>query len=269
MLDISNLSVTYAGSGYPSLNKVTIRGQKGELVVVGGPSGCGKSTLAKVILGLIPHFEEATVVGEIRVAGRTLDNLTRHDILKLFGYLPQYPYDSTISLLAEEEVAFPLENSGVEPKKIHERMQWLFRELGIEHLQGRIMTELSSGELQKVSLATAIACQPPILVLDEPMARVDSRTGVKIAQLIQQLARQDHLILVFEHHLEHLLPIADRLIILRHGQVVADGIPRSVVDELDRVDLPEVCQLHAPGNSQPLSLDEAVEGWKHYIQGEQ
>ncbi len=260
MLDINNLSVIYQGEHVKALDDVSFSCKKGELVVIAGPSGCGKSTIAKAILGLIPAFIEATIKGKIEINCDNIAEITRRHLLELVGYVPQYPHDFTTSLLVEEEIVFPLENMQVVPDEIHKRLDLVLSQLDITHLKNRLVTELSSGELQRVSLATALAYSPPLLILDEPMARIDSQSETKIALTLKELANKGHTILAFEHHLDYLLPLADRLIIVENGTIVADSNPRSLVSKLSNIDAPEVSMINfKTGHDSVLSIQEALE----------
>lgn len=258
ILEICDLSIRYLNSSQWALREVNFSIDKEELVVVAGPSGCGKSTLAQSILGLIPAFVEAEILGTIKIKKRCLDELSRRDIIQFLGYVPQYPADFTISLLVEEEIAFSLENLSFSREQIKSRITNVLDQLEISHLRYRLMTELSSGELQRVALATALAPRPPILIFDEPMARIDPKSEIKLAQTLKNLSLNGHLVVAFEHRLDYLLPLADRILLLDDGKMVANGKPRSLLDEIKDVDLPEVSRLTFPSVTQrALDLDEA------------
>ena len=260
MLNITNLSVIYQGEHTKALDDVSFSCKKGELVVIAGPSGCGKSTIAKAILGLIPAFIEATIKGKIEINCDNIAEITRKHLIELVGYVPQYPHDFTTSLLVEEEIVFPLENMQVVPDEIHKRLDLVLSQLDIAHLRNRLVTELSSGELQRVSLATALAYSPPLVILDQPMARIDSQSETRIALILTELASKGHTVLAFEHHLDYLLPLADRLIIVDQGAIVADSNPRSLVSKLSNIDAPEVSMINfKTGHDSVLSIQEALE----------
>ncbi len=258
LLEISNLSVRYHSSSQWAIEEVNFSVEKEELIIVAGPSGCGKSTLAQAILGLIPAFVEAEILGKIRIKKKLLDDLSRKDIIQLLGYVPQYPADFTISLLVEEEIAFSLENLAYPRGEIKSRITDVLNQLEISHLRYRLMTELSSGELQRVALATALAPRPPILIFDEPMARIDPKSEITLARILQNLSQKGHLVIAFEHRLDYLLPLADRVLLLENGRLVADSEPRSLLERMKDIDLPEVSEIIFPGIiKRALDLDEA------------
>lgn len=254
LLEIENFSVKFRGSDIYALKNVSLNGEKGELIIVAGKSGCGKSTLAQAILGLIPKLVNAETAGTILINNKSILQLTRAEIIENIGYVPQYPADYTVSLLVEEEISFSLENLALHQDEIKSRIDSSLRSLSILHLKYRLITELSSGELQKVALATAIACEPKILILDEPMARLDPKSEIELVQTLHKLLDQERLVMVFEHRLDYLLPYADRLIVLDDGQLIQSGNPREILGSLSGVDLPEISEL-AGANIKSPSID--------------
>ncbi|MBD3190246.1 MAG: ATP-binding cassette domain-containing protein [Candidatus Heimdallarchaeota archaeon] len=265
MLEIQDFSVKYVNSSFLALDSINFHTKKGELVIIAGPSGSGKSTLAHSIMRLIPAFVKATIKGSILLYGKELLEINRKELVQLLGYVPQYPSDFTTSLLVEEEIAFPLENLRFPPPTIPQRVNEVLNMLDISSLQKRLITELSSGEIQRVELATAIAPSPSLLILDEPMARIDPRAEIQLANNLRKLADNGHTCLVFEHRLDYLLNVADRLIILEEGKVIGDGNPSNLVHQLKQVDLPELTQISVPTKSPILSISEAKEILKEQI----
>ena len=232
MLQIKDLTVRYLTGKKDALKSINLEAHKGEFIVIAGSSGSGKSTLAQVLMTLIPNFVEAKITGDVSYDGTSFNNLTREKIVEILGYVPQYPSDFTTSLLVEEEIVFLLENLALDTEQISSRLNQVLTELEINHLQRRVIPELSSGELQRVFLASALAFTPPIIILDEPIARIDPKTEVKIVDKLRDLADQGHLVIAFEHRLDYILTKADRLIILDNGSIVNDGIPSKLIVEI-------------------------------------
>lgn len=252
MLEIQDFSVKYSDSSSLALDSINFQTKKGELVIIAGPSGSGKSTLAHSIMRLIPAFVKAAIQGTIMINRKELLDIDRKELVQLIGYVPQYPADFTTSLLVEEEIAFPLENLRFSQEEIPKRINEVLGTLDISSLQKRLITELSSGELQRVELATAIAPSPSLLILDEPMARIDPRAEIQLANNLRKIADNGHTCLVFEHRLDYLLDIADRLIILDEGKIVGDDAPSNIIHKLKKVDLPELTQINVP-TKRPIS----------------
>ncbi len=259
MLRIRNLSVKYQSDKRYALNSVNINAKAGEFIVIAGPSGSGKSTLANVIMSLIPNFIKADINGIIEFNDESIFSLDRKELIKLLGYVPQYPSDFTTSLLVEEEIAFVLENLAIEANEINKRLDSILDLLKIKHLKKRLITELSSGELQRVALAVAIVTEAPLIILDEPIARIDSKSEVMLTELLRDIADKGHLVIAFEHRLDYILQKADRLIILDEGKIISDDLPKKTVNLLKNIDPPEISTLECSSKEQILLIEEAVE----------
>jgi len=157
MFEITNLGIKYQGGSSWILQKVSFVANPGEITLITGASGSGKSTLARALMTLIPKFYPAILEGEIILNGQKVNSIARSEFIKLCGYVPQYPADFTTTLSVEEEIAQTLENLGYISNQILRRINEVFSLLEINHLRNKVQTELSSGELQRVALATAIA----------------------------------------------------------------------------------------------------------------
>ncbi|MHA1221903.1 MAG: ABC transporter ATP-binding protein [Candidatus Heimdallarchaeaceae archaeon] len=259
MLAVQNLSVKYANEKKFALNSINFSANLGEFIVIAGSSGSGKSTLAQALLGLIPDFIKAELSGDIKYQNNSLKHLSRKERIEKLGYIPQYPSDYTTSLLVEEEIAFVLENMRISPIEIRNRIRETLSLLEISKLHNRLVTELSSGELQRVFLASSLVYRPPILILDEPIARIDPKTEVKLSNILAGLAKRGHLVIAFEHRLDYILAKASRLLILDKGRLIADGKPGENVQLLEQIDPPEIFsvnQLNKINNA--LSIEEAI-----------
>jgi energy-coupling factor transporter ATP-binding protein EcfA2 len=259
LLEFKDISVKYRGSSKSALDRVSFIVDRGNLVVITGASGSGKSTLANLIIRLIPDFIPAEISGEILYQGTNLQSISRAEHFAAFGFVPQYPADYTTTMIVEEEIVFPLENLGLSREEIYHRLDKVLEELDITHLHNRLLLELSSGELQRVALATALVMNPQTLILDEPMARIDPKSEVKLVRNLKSLAARGMLIIAFEHRLDYLLAEADIVVVLKNGKVKTVGSPKAVVPAMEGVDIPEIANLVlSSGRPYPLEIDEAV-----------
>lgn len=271
MLVCSNLSVRYESNREWTLKNVNVKVFPGELVLIVGASGSGKTTLAKVFSGLVPNFYPAEVKGEVRIFGKNPGELEPLELIRLIGFLPQNPTDYVLSLIVEEEIVYLLENLALDRDEIRNRLEKWLEALKIEHLRYRLTTELSDGELQKVYLASLLSAQPKGLILDEPFARLDPTSAQELSTILRRLADEGLAIMVTEHHLDDVLPLADRVYFLSEGRVVAEGNPKEVVKYLKEVDIPEITEaffeLEKLGIrvEKPLSLSEALEVVQRYV----
>ena len=265
MLKINNLGVKYAGSSTWALENISFTAKPGQLTLISGSSGSGKSTLARTMMTLIPKFYSALIKGEIQVNDLSVQTYSRSELIRLFGYVPQYPADFVTTLSVEEEVGLVLENLRLVPEEIVTRLDEVFTSLKINHLRNKIQTELSSGELQRVALATALAPDVPILIFDEPMARIDLKSELLLVKLVKELVKEGKTVLAFEHRIDYLLEVADKVIVLDEGLVVAQGKPKDIIKHLLPIDPPEISLMDIDSLTMPISLTEAQERLKELL----
>lgn len=258
-MKVSNLYVRYKGEEFFALEDVSFSAKTGELVLIAGPSGSGKTTLARIIAGLIPHLYPAEVKGEVDIMGINPITQGISKLTGIVGFVSQTPEMFTTSIVVIEELAMSLINRGVPRDEIIEKVMRVAKWLGIEDLLNRSTFELSSGQMQKVTLASVLVDDPLVLVLDEPLARLDKKSCLEVARILRELANNGKLVLVFEHHLDEILPLADRVIVLNKGRIIANAKPRDVVKLLYNIDIPEISEafLLAKEDFIPLTVDEA------------
>jgi energy-coupling factor transporter ATP-binding protein EcfA2 len=221
---VKGLSFTYPTALGPALADVSLSLEPGELVVVLGPSGSGKSTLLRALAGLVPHFHGGRFWGAVEVAGR---DTRRHGPAELAGTVAtlfQDPEDQVVFTRVLNEVAFGLENVGVPPREIEGRALDALAAVGAEHLAGRLVTELSGGELQRVCLAATLAPRPKLLLLDEPTSQLDPEGAEALVVLTCELARERGTAVVISEQRPALpLELCDRMVFLEAGRLVFDG----------------------------------------------
>jgi energy-coupling factor transport system ATP-binding protein len=198
----------------------------GELVVVAGASGSGKSTLLRAISGLVPHFHGGAFAGQVVVAGMDTREHGPGELAAAVGTLFQDPETQVVLGTPRSELAFPLENRGEAAGAVARGVEEAALALGIAALLDRPTSELSGGELQRVSLGAALAGRPSVVVLDEPTSQLDPVAGDELIALLRRLNEDcDTTILLAEHRLERCLAAADRVIALSDGRVACDAPP--------------------------------------------
>lgn len=219
-----NLTFSYPGSREPALRDVSACLAPGQVVAVLGPSGSGKSTLLRAFAGLVPHFHGGSFSGCAEVGG--LDT-RRHGPAALAGTVAtlfQDPEDQVVFTRVLNEVTFGLENVGTPPTEIEARALDALAAAGAEHLAGRLVTELSGGELQRVCLAATLALEPRLLLLDEPTSQLDHEGAEALVKLSCVLARErGTAVLMSEQRPELPLRVADRVLFVEAGRIVFDG----------------------------------------------
>ena len=255
---------TASSPGMP-LDGASLIVRRGEFVLLTGPSGCGKSTLLRAFLGLVPHLHGGGLSGEVRAFGEDVAETLPHRLAPRIGMVFQNPEDQLVATAVEADVAFGPENLGLPRVEVAARVERAIARIGIEALRHRSVHEISVGQQQKVALASVMALEPEVLLLDEPTSCLDPRSARDLLEEVRKLNRESGLTVVLaEHRLDLALPFADRLVVMHRGRVIRDGSPRAVVAlgglaEIG-VGLPPVVEaFRRMGVSDPpLSVEEAA-----------
>jgi len=269
IIETRNLTYTYPGASRPSISDVSIKVEKGQFVLITGPSGCGKTTLCRTFNGLIPHFYQGELKGEITVAGQDATKHPTYEMAKHVGLVFQNPENQLFALSVEKDVAFGLENLGVSREEMRKRVDWALNLTGIYELRERSPHEMSGGQQQRVAIAAVLAMQPEIIVLDEPTSFLDPLSAEKIFEVIHEFNKKLGITVVLvEHRLDLTAKYADHIIIMDEGKVRFDGDTREVLSNeetrLIGVGIPKATLLYELlrkdganlGNVTPLSSDE-------------
>ncbi len=227
MIDVRNLKFAYKAD--PILDGVSFHVDEGQFVTVLGANGTGKSTLFKCLLGLLNYQS-----GDVAIAGKDIRKLPRRTLAGLVGYVPQqeaqiYNYtvmDTVLMGMARKIGAFRA------PKKEQlDECTEILKKLGIDHLAGRGVNEISGGERQMTLLARALAQNAKILIMDEPTANLDYGHQHEVMRLIQSLTKGGYTILLSTHNPEHAVMYASHVLALKDHQVCAYGRNEDVLDE--------------------------------------
>lgn len=232
MVEIEDLSFWYAGQDQPSLEHIDLRVAAGEFVVIAGRSGCGKTTLLNCLNGIIPHHLTGRVEGRVVVGGQLVADVPVYRLSLKIGALLQNPEAQFFTLTVQDEVAFGLENLGFAPDMIRERVEAALTAVSMQDRADSFLSELSGGQKQRVAIAAVLAMQPQVLVFDEPTSDLDPAGKKTITGLLKRL-QQDYkiTIIVVEHNLSAVGPVADRLVIMNEGKVVLDDSPQRAFGE--------------------------------------
>jgi energy-coupling factor transporter ATPase len=231
LIETENLTYTYPGGTRPSLLNVSIRIEKGEFTLITGPSGCGKTTLCRCFNGLIPHFYQGELKGEVMVAGLKVAEKQIYELAKHVGLVFQNPENQLFALSVEKDVAFGLENLGVPREELRARVDWALQLTGIQDLRERAPYELSGGQQQRVAIASVLAMQPEIIVLDEPTSFLDPLGAKKIFEDIYKLNKKLGITVVLvEHRLDLTARYADHIITMDQGRIALDGDSREILN---------------------------------------
>lgn len=198
---------------------------EGKIHVIAGPSGSGKSTLLQVINGLIPHINEGKFEGRVFLRGEDVTDVPVRQRSKDIGLVMQDPEGQFCTFTVEEELAFGLENHGTPVDEIGVRVQDALGLIGLPEYAARPLTDMSGGQKQKIAIASIVAMDPQILLLDEPTANLDPESRRTVLSMIVKLARERGItIIMVEHNLEEIMDEVDRIIIMdSDGRIAADA----------------------------------------------
>ncbi len=218
--------------------------KKGEFVAVLGANGCGKSTLAKHFNALLLPQSGTVLVQKMN----TTQEEHVYDIRQKVGMVLQNPDNQIVATVVEEDVAFALENLGVEPGEIRKRIDQAMKMTGIYEHRNKAPHKLSGGQKQRVAIAGVIAMRPDCLVLDESTAMLDPRGREQVMETIHRLNQEFGMTVVSITHYMEEAAQADRVLVMSEGKVVMEGTPKEVFSQTQRLrqlrlDVPQAAEL--------------------------
>ena len=225
---IKDLSFSYAGAkGKESLHNVNLTIQKGEYIVLCGKSGSGKTTLLRQLKSVLaPHGKCS---GEILFNGVSLDKVSQRDQSSKIGYVMQNPDDQIVTDKVWHELAFGLESLGCDQKTMRARVAEMACYFGIQDWFHRDVANLSGGQKQLLNLASIMAMQPEVLILDEPTSQLDPIAASDFLNTVRKINMElGTTVIITEHRLEDIFPYADRAIVMDGGKIIADDTPRNI-----------------------------------------
>ena len=233
ILNVENLSFKYPQSDGQVLSDVSFSALRGEFITVCGSTGSGKSTLLKMIKRELSPLGEKS--GEIRIFGAPQAQMSDYDAARKVGIVFQHPEQQIVCDKVWHEIAFGLENLGEPRELIRRRVAETAAYFGIENIFYKKTAELSGGEKQLVALASVMAMEPDIILLDEPTSRLDPIAVKEFIATLRRVCREmGTTVIIVEHSLGDLLEISDKLLVLENGRVAAFGAPRDAVAALGK-----------------------------------
>lgn len=235
LASIQGVTYSYPRSEQPALSDASLELSDGEFSLAVGPSGGGKSTFLRLLNGLVPQFHGGTIAGSVTVCGLDAIRTPTRQLSLVAGMVFQEPEAQSVAETVIEEVAFGMEQRAVPRDEMHRRADDLLGELGIEHLRHRRQQTLSGGERQRVAIASVLAMEPNLLVLDEPTSQLDESGAVSLISALLNLRRRRGLSVVLaEHRLDRLLHQVDRVIEVEAG-ILRSLTPEQALGELRAV----------------------------------
>jgi energy-coupling factor transport system ATP-binding protein len=219
LASVAGLSFSYPDAP-PALRDVSLELEAGDVVALLGPSGSGKSTLLRALAGLVPHFHGGHFAGVVVVAALDTRRTRPAELAGTVATVFQDPEDQVVMTIVANEVAFGLENLGVAPAEIWPRVERALDAVDALNLWGRKTVELSGGELQRVCLASALALEPQLLLLDEPTSQLDPDAAALFLAAVERLGAA---VVLSEHRVPRALELATRVVFLDGGRILLDA----------------------------------------------
>jgi energy-coupling factor transport system ATP-binding protein len=242
MIEVEEVNFTYP-NGVKALKNVSLVVKNGEFVAIMGQNGAGKTTLVKHFNGLLKPS-----TGAIRVDGVETTKTSVAAMARKVGFVFQNPDHQLFSETVEEEIAFALKNFGFEEEAIQKRVTWALNLLGLTQYRKTSPFMLSGGERKRVALASVLAWDPQILILDEPTIGQDYQQKEKLRQFIVQMQTQRKTVVIVTHDVEFVAECSPRVVLMKEGKIVADGEGKEILTNLEAlaqssIVLPQIAQI--------------------------
>lgn len=217
-IKLTDVCFSYDGEE-PQLNNLSLEIDKGECVLVTGASGCGKTTLTRLINGLIPHYYEGELTGDLQLNGKSTSTLADWEYGEQVGSVFQDARSQFFTSNVLDELAFASENYRLEAETITQRIDQVLELNRMDYLRNRKLSQLSSGEKQKVAMGAVEVHHPEIFVLDEPSANLDNQGNAQLAATVEQLKRTGKTVVIADHRIHYLMETADRIVYMAKGEI--------------------------------------------------
>jgi len=228
LFEIQDLTYYYPDKQAPALEKINLKVEEGEFILVTGRSGSGKSSLARSLAGLIPDFYGGKIGGKVLFKGIDLRSMDRREIPRNIGIVFQDPEKQLVMNSVEAEVVFGLENIGLNHWEMARRLAEVLGFLNLSEIKDNFTSSLSGGQKQKVVIASVLAMRPEALILDEPTSQLDPSNADEILKLIKGLNEEGMTVFLVEQRLERCFSYADRIVVLDRGRLIKSGTPREI-----------------------------------------
>ena len=261
VINIQDLTWTYLNGEEPALNGIDLTVEEGQVIGIVGPNENGKTTLLKAISGMIPRSTDGIKEGTVELFGKPVEEYEERELGSTVGFVFSDPELQFTMMNVLDEIIFGLENLRLENDEIEERLHWAAEKVGIEDLLEKSPLELSGGQKQRVALASVIAMKPDIFVFDEPTNMLDPHGKAQVFEIIEELIAEGKTVIIAEHDLEYLAPLADELAYLDSGMITRRDSPRQFFRELPDEELkglfpPEVTLFARQLEEQDIEIDQ-------------
>ena len=229
---IENVNYKYPLEDKQALKNINIEIKKGEFWAVIGKNGSGKTTFCNMLRRFVPDFYKGELTGKITLEDKELKDYSQKELVQKIGFVFQNPFTqiSGVKDTVFEEIAYGLENLGLDKEDIISKVEKILKLLEIEKLRERNPYDLSGGQKQRVALASIIAMDPDILVIDEPTSQLDPKGTEDIFKIINLMANEGKTIILVEHKLELIAEYAQNILVLDEGEIILNGKAEEVLN---------------------------------------
>lgn len=254
MISIKNLNFKYSGNENYAIENLSLEIPKGKYVAILGHNGSGKSTLAKLLVGLYKPN-----AGEIIINGITISKKTLKKIRSMIGIVYQNPDNQFIGATVEDDIAFGLENKNISREEMKKIIDDLSKRVGMKEYLDREPQNLSGGQKQRVAIASTLALNPQIIIFDEVTSMLDPKGKNSVLKLISEIQKEKSKTLIsITHNMDEAI-MADWILVLSHGKLIAQGKPKEILSnpkiiKLAKIDNPFIYKLSLLLNKKGINV---------------
>jgi energy-coupling factor transport system ATP-binding protein len=235
-ISLENVIWEYADTGKPALDDISFQIPKGQIVLISGPCEAGKTTLCCCFNGLIPHYFPGKLEGKVYVKGIDTKESTIGELSQKCGMVFQDPTSQLVCPTVEDEIAFGPENLGMPREELKARIKEIIKSCRLEGFELRVPQTLSGGEQQAVAVASIMAMNPDVFVLDEPTSNLDPLGSQLVFSLINKLAQEENkTFIIVSHNIQDLVTWANEMYVLSGGKIVYSGLPETVLADPEKL----------------------------------
>lgn len=268
IIELENVTYRYPLDAEATIKNVDLSIEEGKVYGLIGSNQSGKTTLCNIMRGFIPAMFLGELKGTVTYKGKSIQEYNIGTLAAEIGYSSQNPFTqiSGVKDTVEEELAYGMENIGLSVEVMGKKVQELLALFKLEELKEKNPFELSGGQKQRVALASIVALDPEVILLDEPTSQLDPQSTEEVFEIIAKLKKQGKTIVVIEHKVDLLAEYCDEIILLEEGQVIKHGTAHQVLSDPDILihggSLPQVALFYLKQLKQtdavPITMAEAI-----------
>lgn len=228
MIEFNGVTFSYRTEDYNALDHISLTFRRGEWTSVIGHNGSGKSTLVKLLMGVLEGYE-----GEIRIDGEILTEENLQDIRRRFAIVFQNPDNQFVGATVEDDVAFGLENNGVERGEMSRKVEEALRAVNMLEFRSHEPSRLSGGQKQRVAIAGALAMEPDLLILDEATSMLDPQGRRDVLEILGKIHKDRMTTIIYITHDLAEIGVSDHAVVMKDGRVINEGTVEEIYQDTE------------------------------------